>query len=300
MSQPKKSILHLLFRYFIFFWNRLAPILPDELFLKVVFRYKVGYWPNLKDPKTFCEKIQWLKLHNKNPEHTKMVDKIEAKKYAAAIIGEKYIIPTLGTWDSVDEIDWDMLPNQFVIKVTNDSGGIVICNDKTKLDINGAKRKLKKGWGKNYYKFNKEYPYKDVKPRIIAEKYMSADGKDLVDYKFYCFNGNPVYCQVIQDRSIKETIDFFDMEWKHQEFVGLKPTIEHAASCPQKPKSFKDMKEISKSLCAGHPFVRIDLYDIDNKAYFGEITFFPASGMGNFTPAIWNYKLGEMLNLRSE
>ena len=158
-----RNLGRFIFRCFIFVWNRLAPILPDELFLRVIFRYRVGYWPHIKNPRTYNEKLQWLKLNEQHSEYTKLVDKISAKEYVKSLIGEKYIIPTLGIWNTIDEIDWDLLPNQFVIKVSSDSGGIVVCKDKSQLNINAATKKLQYGWGKNYFKFNKEYPYKNVR-----------------------------------------------------------------------------------------------------------------------------------------
>ena len=152
-----------------------APLLSDRTYLKLLFRYRCGYKLDLDNPRSYNEKLQWLKLNDKHPEYEKLVDKIEAKKYVAEIVGEKYIIPTIATWDTIDEIDWESLPEQFVIKCTSDSGGVVVCKDKSKLDIAKAIRKLRKGWGKNYYNQNKEYPYRYVKPRIIAEQYMEDE-----------------------------------------------------------------------------------------------------------------------------
>lgn len=292
------KFLHSLFRCFIFVWNRMAPILPDELFLKVVFRYRVGYWPNLKSPKSYNEKLQWLKLHDRHPEYTKMVDKIEAKKYVASIIGEKYIIPTLGTWETVDEIDWDSLPNQFVIKVTSDSGGIVVCKDKTKLDIEKAKAKLKYGWGKNYYNLRKEYPYKDVKPRIIAEQYMvDESGYELKDYKIFCFDGEPKALFVATDRGKKDEdtkFDFYDIEFNHLPFLNGHP---NAKVAPTKPENYEEMVNVARKLSKGMCHVRVDLYNVKGKIYFGELTFFHWSGMTPFEPLEWDYKMGEFMKL---
>lgn len=296
MRQQKKDIFHQMFRFFISFWNRLAPILPDELFLKVVFRYRVGYWPNLKKPQTFNEKLQWLKLHDRHQEYTKMVDKIEAKKYVVAIVGDKYIIPTIGFWNSVDEVDWASLPNQFVMKVTSDSGGIVVCKDKSKLDIERAKEKLKKGWGKNYYHFNKEYPYKNVRPRIIAEQYMEDEsGYELKDYKFFCFDGEPKLLFVATGRQLHDTrFDFYDMDYNHLPFLNGHP---NADVWPVKPNNFDEMVELARKLSKGKRHVRVDLYNINGKIYFGELTFFHWSGMKPFEPLEWDYKLGEMINI---
>ncbi len=298
MKENNSGVMRFLFRSFIFVWNRMALILPDELFLKVVFRYRVGYWPNLSEPKTYNEKLQWLKLHDKHPEYSELVDKIEAKKHVASIIGDKYIIPTLGTWNTVDEIDWDILPNQFVIKVTSDSGGIVVCKDKALLDIEKAKTKLKYGWGKNYYKFNKEYPYKDVKPRIIAEQYMEDEsGYELKDYKIFCFDGEPKCLFVATDRGKKDEdtkFDFYDIEFNHLPFLNGHP---NAKVPPVKPENFEEMIDVARKLSKGMCHVRVDLYNVKGKIYFGELTFFHWSGMTPYEPIEWDYKMGEMIKL---
>ena len=294
--KEKDKVTKFVFRCFIYLWNRLATILPDELFLKVVFRYRVGYWPDLKNPKTFNEKLQWLKLHDRHPEYTKMVDKIEAKKYVASIIGDKYIIPTLGTWNTVDDIDWDSLPNQFVIKVTSDSGGIVVCKDKTKLDIEKAKAKLKHGWGKNYYDIRKEYPYKDVKPRIIAEQYMEDEsGWQLKDYKIFCFNGEPRFIEVDYDRYVGHKLNVYDLDWKFVDFYMTSPNDKNVEIA--KPESLSQMLDYARMLAKDIPFVRVDFYSIYTNIYFGELTFFPGSGMIDFHPRKYDKIVGEMLKL---
>lgn len=286
------------------FWahalNKLVYVLPDEWYLFLRFKNRVGYWPHLRHPRTFNEKLQWLKLHDKHAEYTQMVDKVEAKKYVASIVGEKYIIPTLGVWNSVDEIEWDKLPNQFVIKVTSDSGGIVVCKDKSKLDIKKAKKKLSKGWGKNYYVFNKEYPYRYLKPRIIAEEYKEDEsGYELKDYKIFCFNGEPKILFVASDRQKagEDTkFDFFDLDWNHLPFTNGHPNSTEEIV---KPKNFDEMLEVARKLSGGgkNPQVRIDLYNCNGKIYFGEITFFHWSGMTAFEPMEWDFKLGEMIKL---
>lgn len=282
------------FRYRM--WKAFSLFLPDSLFISIMFRQKVGYWPNLKDPKTFNEKLQWLKLNDIHPEYTKMVDKIEAKKYVASIIGEEYIIPTYGTWDSVDEIDWDSLPNQFVIKVTSDSGGIVVCKDKAKLDIEKAKAKLFNGWGKNYYRFNKEYPYKDVKPRILAEKYlMDESGFELKDYKIFCLNGKPTMVQLDFDRFHNHKKNMYSPEWELLPFSFNYPS--HPEIKFERPQKLDEMLEIARKLSKGIPFLRVDLYWTGEQIYFGELTFFPASGMGKFEPLKWDRILGDKLCL---
>lgn len=287
------------------FWahalNRLVYVLPNKWYLFFRFKNRVGYWPHLNHPRTFNEKLQWLKLNDRHAEYTQMVDKIDAKKYVASIIGEKYIIPTLGVWDSVDEIEWDKLPNQFVIKVSSDSGGIVVCKDKQTLDIEKAKEKLTNGWGKNYYVHNKEYPYRDLTPRIIAEEYKEDEsGYELRDYKIFCFNGEPKILFVASDRQKagEDTkFDFFDLNWNHLPFTNGHPNSkEHIA----KPKNFEEMLEIAKKLSVDIPQVRIDLYNCNGQIYFGEITFFHWSGMTAFDPVEWDFKLGKMIKLPCE
>ena len=284
------------------FWahalNRLVYVLPDKWYLFFRFKNRVGYWPHLNHPRTFNEKLQWLKLNDRHAEYTQMVDKIDAKKYVASIIGDKYIIPTLGVWNSVDEIEWDKLPNQFVIKVSSDSGGIVVCKDKQTLDIEKAKEKLTNGWGKNYYVHNKEYPYRDLTPRIIAEEYKEDEsGYELRDYKIFCFNGEPKILFVASDRQKagEDTkFDFFDLNWNHLPFTNGHPNSkEHIA----KPKNFEEMLEIAKKLSVGIPQVRIDLYNCNGQIYFGEITFFNWSGMTAFDPVEWDFKLGKLIKL---
>ena len=280
---------------------------PDKLYLSLLFRLKMGYWMDWKNPKTFSEKLQWLKLYDRNPEYTTMVDKYAVKEYVAKKIGEEYIIPTLGVWDSPEDIDWDRLPDRFVLKTTHGGGGsgVVICKDKTIFDKAAAITKLKRSLNKCIYKLLREWPYKNVDRKIIAEVFLeesdpAKNNADLPDYKFYCFNGEPIYCQVIRDRRSKETIDFYDMEWNHMPFVGLNPIADNGLNPVAKPISFCNMIDICRKLSKDIPFSRIDLYTIDEKVFFGEITFYPASGHGIFTPIEWNEELGSMIQLPSK
>ncbi len=282
--------------------TRVAPIVPDRMYLKWFFRLKMGYKLDLSNPQTFSEKLQWLKLYNRKPEYTQMVDKYEAKKYVANIIGEEYIIPTLGVWDRFEEIDFGKLPEKFVLKTTHGGGntGVVICKDKSTFDITAAKKKLNQSLKSDIYRLLREWPYKNVKKRIIAEQFIDVKGhQDLPDYKFFCFNGEPKYCQVIRDRNTKETIDFYDMEWNHMPFVGLNPVAKNGIEPVAKPQCLEDMITICEKLAKDIPFSRIDLYVVNDKEYFGEITFFPASGMGQFVPQEWNLILGQMLDLQA-
>ena len=293
---------------FIVLLQRLAPILPDKLYLKLMFRLKMGYWMDFANPKTFQEKLQWLKLYNRKPEYTKMVDKFAVKEYVAQLLGEECIIPTLGVWDKFDDIDFDFLPNQFVLKTTHGGGntGVVICKDKSTFDRNKAKSKLEKSLKSDIYVSFREWPYKNVKKQIIAEKFIEINGyQDLSDYKFFCFDGEPKYCQVIRDRNAIETIDFYDMHWNHIPLIGLNPILmgksvlsfKNGTTQVGRPKELDLIIGICRVLTTGIPFSRVDLYIVDDKIYFGEITFFPASGFGCFEPMEWDAILGDLITL---
>jgi hypothetical protein len=272
----------------------------DKLFLKLRYRLQLGHRLNLKNPKRFTEKIQWLKLYNRKPEFTTMVDKYAVKEFVANKIGEKYIIPTLGVWDKFDDIDFDALPERFVLKTTHGGGGggVVICKDRATFDKEKAQQIINRSMKGDIYLHYREWPYKNVPRRIIAEKFITNGyDEELTDYKFYCFNGEPRYCQVIADRRTKETIDFFDMDWNHQDFYGLNPKCGPAAKPAAKPQGFDTMKRIARELAKDTEFVRVDLYAVNENQYFGELTFYPASGIGVFTPDSADFDLGKLLSL---
>ena len=279
---------------------RIGGPLPDRLYLKWLYRLKTGCKLNLDNPHTFSEKLQWLKLYNRNPEYTTMVDKYAVKDYVANIIGRQFIIPTLGVWERPEDIDWDLLPDKFVLKTTTGAGGadVVICRDKNSLDRRATISKLRKSMKKNIYRLSREWPYKNVPIRIIAEKYIepSPETDDLPDYKFFCFNGKPKYCQLISGRGNKMCIDFFDKDWNHQPFHEPK-NYPFAEVELVKPKHFEEMWHAAASLSEGLPFSRIDFYDVNERTYFGEITFFPTSGMGGFDPETYDTLLGRMIDL---
>lgn len=278
--------------------------IPDKPYLSLRYRCKVGKWIDWDNPRTFSEKIQWLKIYDRKPEYTIMVDKYAVKNYVSGIIGQEFIIPTLGVWDNPDLIDWDALPNQFVLKTTHGggSGGVIICKDYSSFNKETAILKLNQSLSSDIYNNYREWPYKDVPKKILAERYIAPsnrDSIDLPDYKFFCFNGEPKYCQVIRDRHTKETIDFYDMKWRHQEFVGLNPIASNGLNPVTKPKHLNTMIEICRKLSCGIPFIRVDLYVVDNRVYFGELTFYPASGFGTITPDQWQYRLGNLIQLPS-
>lgn len=272
--------------------------MPDEKYLKKKFKVLVGYELNLDEPRTYNEKLQWLKLHDRNPLYTKLVDKYAVKEYVAEIIGNQYIIPTLGVWNSFDEIDFDTLPDQFVLKCTHDSGGLVICTDKRTFNAGRARKKINSSLKQNYYYIHREWPYKNVKPRIIAEKYMQDKSTDeLRDYKFFCFNGVPKALFIATDRQDSSTdtkFDFYDMDFKHLDITNGHP---NAKKTIQKPVSFEEMKSLAKRLSLGIPHVRVDFYEVDGKVYFGELTFAHWSGLVPFEPIKWDYTFGEWLKL---
>lgn len=270
----------------------------DERFIRWEYYLGMHKVLNLDNPQTFNEKLQWLKLHAKHEEYTNLVDKYEAKKYVASVIGDEYIIPTIGVWDKFEDIDFDKLPQQFVLKTTHDSGGVVICKDKSNLDISKARRKLNKSLKHNFYWEHREYPYKNVKPRIIAEKFMvDESGTELKDYKFFCFDGKPKMLYIATDRPYNTHFDFYDIEFNHLPFEQAHPLTKKIIA---KPKGFNEMLRLAEVLSQNIPHVRVDFYDINGRIYFGELTFFHMSGNFPFKPEVWDYKIGEWLKLPKE
>lgn len=274
--------------------------IPSDKFLKIQYRIMMGKPLNLDNPKTFNEKLQWLKINDKQPRYTSMVDKYEAKEYASQIIGDEYIIPTLGVWDKFSDIDFDKLPNRFVLKCTHDSGGLVICKDKSKLDFVAANKKINKCMRRNFYDANREWPYKNVKPRIIAEKYIAVDGDDLPDYKVHCFNGEPKFVLVCRDRFSTGglTEDFYDTNWNLMDVK--RPHIPHGKTPMDRPPQLEEILELSKKLAKDTLFLRVDFYIIEGKVYFGELTFFPASGHGKFEPEEYDKTIGDWISLNEK
>ncbi len=271
--------------------------MSDEAFLKRKFKLRMGYALDLDNPKTFNEKLQWLKLYDRNPLYTKLVDKYEVRKYIAEKIGEEYLIPLVGgPWSSTDEIDFAALPDQFVLKCTHDSGGVIICKDKSKLDIPAAKEKFAKHLKRNYYWTNREWPYKNVPPRIIAEKYMEDETGGLCDFKFLCFNGRLRTEFTCTERYTKTglKVTFFDENWNRLPFMRHYLSSEKEI---HKPESFEEMKHISELLTENMAFARIDFYEVNGKLYLGEITLYPGSGLEEFDPPEWDERIGSWLTL---
>ena len=241
--------------------------------------------------------MQWLKLHDRKDVYKVMVDKYEVKKYVADLIGSEYIIPTLGIWNKFEEINFNDLPNEFVLKCTHDSGGVFLCRDKSKMNLKNIRIKFKLMLNRNFYYRNREWPYKSIKHRIIAEKFM---GNNLNDYKLFCFNGEPELILVCSDRKEKSGLkeDFFDKNWNHLDIK--RPKHPNSTKKINRPENLNNMIELSRKLSSGTKFLRVDFYEIGGKLYFGELTFFPAGGFETFEPAEWELKLGDLLKIDEE
>lgn len=275
--------------------------ISDETYLKIAFRICLGRKLNILRPQTYNEKLQWLKLYDRKPEYINMVDKYEAKLIAGKIIGEQYIIPTLGIWDSFDEIDFASLPEQFVLKCTHDSGSIFICKSKNEFDMKNVRKKLNKCLKNNFFGAYREWPYKYVKPRIIAEQYMEDNAThELRDYKFLTFNGKVKLMYIVSERMRigRPRLDFFDRDFNHLPFT--RKGHSNADIPPERPHNFELMAELAEYLSKGIPQLRVDFYETNGRVYFGEFTFFPASGMKSFEPSVWDKKLGDWLELPKE
>lgn len=257
---------------------RIGRFIPDKLYLSVLYRRIMRKRINWNNPKTFNEKLQWLKLNDRKPIYTTMVDKYEAKEYVSKIIGSEYIIPTIGVYNSFDEIDFSTLPNQFVIKCTHDSGGTYVCRDKSQIDINSIRRKINKSLKSNYYYNYREWPYKKVEPRIIIEEYIEDETGDIADYKFSCFDGKAHNVMICYDRKSNDTkFYFFNRKWELLKYNKRGLSVPENFTIP-KPKELNKMFDIAEKLSQSIPYVRIDLYNIKGRIYFGEITFYPQSG----------------------
>ena len=266
--------------------------LPDKLYIQLNYFAHFHKFANLKNPITYNEKLNWLKLYDRNPIYTKLVDKYEVKPIIGKLIGDEFIIPTIGVWNHFDDIDFDKMPDQFVLKCTHDSEGLVIVRDKKKFDKEKAKEKIESCLKQNFYYIGREWPYKDVKPRIIAEKYMEdhMDG-ELRDYKFFCFDGIPKALFIATDRA-KDQVKF-DLKYNHLDIKQKYPN----AGIVRKPVMFDKMIELAKVISKGYPHVRIDFYEVDGKLYFGEFTLYHFSGFMPFQPCKWDKKFGDWIKL---
>lgn len=283
---------NLLFR---FMNTKLSRLIPDKEYISLRYRAYCGKKLNLKTPITFNEKLQWLKLHDRKARYTKMVDKYEVREYIKEKIGEEYLIPLLGVYDRFEDIDFDKLPSQFVLKPNHTSGNVFICTDKYKVDYKALKKEVDKWMKREYYWVHREWPYKNIKPRIIAEKYMvDESGVELKDYKFFCFNGEPKALFVATDRGIDTRFNFYDMQFNQLPFMQH---YKNSTKKINKPQGFDEMVILATTLSTGIPHVRVDFYDVNGKIYFGELTFYHFSGLEKFEPDEWDYKLGSWLEL---
>lgn len=280
-------------RLMILDWTR---FIPDNLMLKIEYRMKIGKKLNLDSPTTFNEKLQWLKLHDRKPIYTQMADKYGVREYIERKIGKEYLVPIYGCWDSVEDIPFETLPQKFVLKCTHDSGSVILCTDKSALDIKETKKKLKKRLKKNPYWWAREWPYKNIKPKVIAEHYLIDEGHEFLPvYKFFCFNGVPKIIQQIQnDKQENETVDYFDTEWTR---LNIKQRFPSSETPVKKPKQLDEMLEIAGKLAEDTCFLRVDLYIINEKILFSEHTFYTDAGYSIFEPESWDKVLGEWIDL---
>lgn len=280
----------------LYFISKISWLIPDKTYLQLIFKLKLGYSFSIDNPKTFNEKLNWLKLHDRNPLYTRLADKYNVKEYVTQKIGEEFVVPCYGKWDCFEDIDIDSLPNQFVIKTNHDSSGAFICRDKTQLDRKKLKTFVNKSLHRNYYWHLREWPYKNIKPCVIAEKLLEdGTGEVIRDYKFWCFNGEPMYmyCTV---KGVEIYENFYDMNFEpvdiNHGFPRHKPEFE-------KPTNFELMKRIARELSEDIPFVRIDFFDIAGQVYFGEYTFYDWGGIRPFISIEQDIELGRLISLKS-
>lgn len=302
MRKPIYNAIHSLFcnpaHFVAAVLYRIGGWIPDKLYLRIIYRLEMGQKLHLDNPQTFNEKLQWLKLYNRKPEYTMMVDKVAVKDYVASIIGPEYIIPTLGVWDSPNDIEWDKLPNQFVLKTNHDGGsnGVVVCKDKATLDKRAALRELKHSFNRSSYLIGREWPYKMVKHKVFAEQYMEdKQYGELRDYKFYCFDGDVKVMLIAAGRKSGKTgMNYYDNNFN---LLDLHQGHPHISGEVTKPNTFEEMKRMASVLSKGLPEIRVDLYEVNGKVYFGELTFFDSGGMGAFYPDEWDRIFGDWIKL---
>ena len=275
---------------------KICRLLPDKIYIGFLYRLNMNKKLNLLNPSTFNEKLQWLKLHDRNPLYTSYVDKYEVREFIEKTIGKEYLVPLLGVYDKVEDIDFSLLPNQFVLKPTHTSGNVIICRDKTELNIVETKKTLIKWLKREYFWYQREWPYKNIKPRIICEQLIKTnDGKPPKDYKIFCFYGEPKFAYVASDRGQSTKFDFFDIDWNRLPLKQHYPTSDYTH---KKPIQWDKMLELAKIVSVGIPHVRVDFYiDSNNQILFGELTFYHMSGINKFEPESYDYLLGSWIDL---
>lgn len=276
-------------------------VVPDVMAIRLQYWINLGKTVDLENPTRYNEKIQWLKLNDRNPLYTQLADKVLVKEWVASIIGEEHIVPTYKVWNSIDEINISELPNEFVLKTNHDSGGVVVCRDKRDFDFKLAKKKLEKHFKKEYFYQWREWPYKDIKPKVFAEQFIPSIGDGgLIDYKFFCFNGRVKYLFVATERNnqdVETKFDFYDADFEHLNLINGHP---NAKVPPQKPVLFEEMKYLAAKLSEGIPHVRVDFYCSESRVLFGEMTFHHWSGLVPFEPDEWDYIFGKEIHLPSK
>lgn len=267
-----------------------AAIIPTQLYLKLLYRIKTGRKLHLKNPKTYSEKINWLKVYDRNPLYTKLVDKYEVREFVEKKIGKQYLIPLLGVWDKFEEIDFTTLPEKFVLKCTHDFGSVAIVEDKSNMNQEEVREIINNELKYNFYYRGREWAYKNVKPRVIAEAFMSDGKARLTDYKFFCFGGKVKFMFIATGRGSDLRFDFFSRDYQHLDVTNGVP---NADVVPEKPKLYDEMIEIAEKLSEGINNVRVDLYEIGNEIYFSEMTFYHNGGMVAFDPYEVDVQLGQ-------
>ena len=291
MRTPLQLIKSLLWKLYYYYC-------PDKIYLNRRFREVFNRDRDWKNPTTYNEKLQWLKVYDRKPLYTKLVDKYEVRKFVAERIGEQYLIPLLGVWDHFDDIDFDKLPDQFVLKCTHDSNSVVVCHNKASFDVEAARKRLNEHLKMNFYYNAREWPYKNVKPRIIAEKYMEDQAtKELRDYKFFAFDGIVRALFIASDRLDTERdtkFDFFDVGFTP---IDLRHGHPNSAKLPQKPECYEKMVELACQISDGFPELRVDFYEVNGRVFFGEITLFHHSGFVPFEPEEWDAVFGSWIKL---
>lgn len=269
-------------------------LLPDKIYLKKLYKKRLGKELNLKKPEGFTEKLNWLKLYNRRPEYTIMADKYAVRKFISDKIGEEYLIPLIGYWNSPDEIDFSLLPDKFVLKCNHDNG-VIICKDKSTLDVDKTKKELSLHLSRDYYKKRREWVYKNIPRKIVCEAYIKDDTcNDLIDYKFYCFDGKVKLVLVATERATSVKFNYFDKDFKPVSFTQGYQKSERKI---YKPKNYETMVLLAEKLSMGIPHVRVDFYNIEGKIYFGEMTFFDGAGFEMFEPPQWEKKIGDWITL---
>ena len=277
------------------FFKSFTRILPDKAYVWLDFIRNLHRIPDLRNPSTFNEKLQWLKLYNHDPSYPKMADKLAMRGFVEKKAGAGHSVPVLGVWDCFDEIDFSSLPDTFVLKCNNDSGHYVICRDKRTMDMKAARKTITEGLKTNYYYQNREWVYKDIVPKVFAEQYLQQDSDDcLWDYKFFCFNGEPKIMYMEKEASESKTEAFFDME---QNYLDLEMDDPRPDVPPQLPECFDLMRSLAEKLSEGIPFLRVDFFFINGQIYVGELTFYHQSGLTKMKPEIWDLKLGQWIRL---